>query len=118
LTTGHSISAAGGTSYAAFVAAAGVDAGVAPVGGRLVATLDARDSDGTQIVAPNFSLVSGYGRTDMFEISGNELRLIAGEDPGAAPTLHYVALQAAGTANAYVVVEIEVGSAATVIRIR
>jgi hypothetical protein len=105
---------ASAATYAAFVASAGVVAGT-PVGGEVVATLEARDSDGSSI--GTFGIVGG--RDDLFQISGNELQQKAGADPGAPATIHYVTLFADGTVDGFVIVAIEVGAPpGTVIRIR
>jgi hypothetical protein len=108
-------------TYSAFVASAGVTASV-PTVAAVVATLEARDSDGTAIIN-NFSIVGG--RDDLFQISGNELQQQVGADPGAAadpgdpPNIHYVTLFADGVVDDFVIVAIEVGAPpGTVIRIR
>ena len=101
-------------TYSAFIASAGVTAGV-PAGGEVVATLSARDSDASSITT--FGIVGG--RDDLFQISGNELQQKAGADPGAAATIHYVTLFADGVVDDFVIVAIEVGAPpGTVIRIR
>jgi hypothetical protein len=101
-------------TYSAFIASAGVTAGV-PGGGEVVATLSARDSDASSITT--FGIVGG--RDDLFQISGNELQQKAGADPGAPATVHYVTLLADGVVDDFVIVAIEVGAPpGTVIRIR
>jgi hypothetical protein len=105
---------ASSATYSAFVASAGVIAGV-PVGGEVVATLEARDDDGSSI--GTFGIVGG--RDDLFQIVGNELQQKAGADPGAAATVHYVTLFADGAVDGFVIVAIEVGAPpGTVIRFR
>jgi hypothetical protein len=102
-------------TYTAFVASAGVNSGT-PVGGEVVATLEARDGDDGSLIG-TFGIVGG--RDDLFQIIGNELQQKAGADPGAPATVHYVTLFADGVVDGFVIVAIEVGAPpGTVIRFR